>query len=119
MLQLSYMGDGMSKLASIILAIGNAKDGVVLIDEIENGFHHSIMQKVWAAIDRAARHSNTQIFATTHSLECIIAAHKAFIEGEQYDLLVHRLDKIDNMIKDVTFSRCDLDIAFESKMDVR
>ncbi len=119
MLQLSYMGDGMSKLASIILAIGNAKDGVVLIDEIENGFHHSMMQKVWAAIDRAARHSNTQIFATTHSLECIIAAHKAFIEAEHCDLLVHRLDRIDGVVKDIAFSQCDLDIAFESKMDVR
>ncbi|MGC9515337.1 AAA family ATPase [Methanocrinis sp.] len=119
MLRLAYMGDGMSKLASIVLAIGNAKDGVVLVDEIENGFHHSMMQKVWAAIDRAARRSNTQVFATTHSLECIIAAHKAFIEAERYDLLVHRLDRIDDTVKDVTFSKLDLDTAFEFKMDVR
>jgi hypothetical protein len=119
MLQLPYMGDGMSRLASIILAIGNAQDGVVLVDEIENGFHHSMMQKVWAAIDRAARHSNTQVFATTHSLECIIAAHKAFSQAEHYDLLVHRLNRVDETIKDVTFSQCDLDTAFELKMDVR
>ena len=119
MLQLPYMGDGMSKLASIILAIGNANDGVVLVDEIENGFHHSLMQKVWAAIGRAARQSNTQIFATTHSLECIMAAHKAFTKGENYDLLVHRLKRVNDTVEDVTFSQCDLDTAFELKMDVR
>jgi hypothetical protein len=119
MLRLPYMGDGMSRLASIILAIGNAKDGVVLVDEIENGFHHSMMQKVWAAIDRAARHSNTQIFATTHSLECITAAHRAFSQSEHYDLLVHRLNRMDGIIKDVTFSQFDLDTAFKLKMDVR
>ncbi len=119
MLRLPYMGDGMTKLASIILAIGNAKDGVVLVDEIENGFHHSMMQNVWDAIGRAAKHSNTQVFATTHSLECIIAAHNAFSKGEHYDFLVHRLNRIDNEVRDITFDQGDLDIAFKSKMDVR
>lgn len=119
MLPLPYMGDGMSRLASLILAIGYSKGGVVLVDEIENGFHHTMLQKVWAAIGKASRHSNTQVFATTHSLECIIAAHKAFTQAEHYDLLVHRLNRVDDTIKDVTFSQCDLDTAFELKMDVR
>lgn len=119
MLQLPNMGDGMSRLASIILAIGNAPNGVVLIDEVENGFHHTMMPKVWSAIRRAARDSNTQIFATTHSLECITSAHEAFSQGENYDLLVHRLKRVDDTVKDVTFSKSDLDAALELKMDVR
>jgi AAA15 family ATPase/GTPase len=119
MLQLANMGDGMSRLASLILAIGNAQNGVVLVDEIENGFHHTMMQKVWAAIGKAARRSNTQVFATTHSLECIISAHKTFTQEENYDLLVHRLDRVNDTVKDVTFSQSDLDMAFELKMDVR
>ncbi|HIH36994.1 MAG TPA: ATP-binding protein [Methanocellales archaeon] len=119
MLQLPNMGDGMSKLASVILAIGNAPGGVVLVDEIENGFHHTMMQKVWSAIGRAARNFDTQIFATTHSLECITAAHRAFNQEENYDLLVHRLKRVNEAVTDVIFNKSDLDAALELKMDVR
>jgi len=119
MLKLQHMGEGMAKLASLILAISSTRDGVVLIDEIENGFHHTIMPKVWLAIARAARRNNTQVFATTHSLECIIAAHKALLEEEPYDLLVHRLDCENDAVKAVTFGQEDVDIAFKMKMDIR
>jgi len=113
------MGDGMSRLASLILAIGNAKNGVVLVDEIENGFHHRVMAKVWRAIAKAARRFNCQLFATTHSLECIASAHKAFSKEESYDLLVHRLDRTDDKVSATTFGQDELDVAFEMKMDIR
>ncbi len=52
---------------------------VVLIDEIENGIHHTVMRDLWEVIVKHSRESNTQIFATTHSYECIEAAHRAFV----------------------------------------
>jgi hypothetical protein len=121
MLMLTYMGDGMSRLASLILAIGNAKNGVVLIDEIENGFHHTMMPKVWEAIDKASRDFNTQVFATTHSLECVISAHKAFSKEEYSDdLLVHRLERVDNdEVKDIVFSQDDFKTSLRLRMDIR
>src|SRR5256885_1678397 len=48
----AFMGEGMRRLLSILLAISNAS-GPVLIDEIENGFHHSVMTRVWKAIAQA------------------------------------------------------------------
>ncbi|MBN1323516.1 MAG: AAA family ATPase [Methanotrichaceae archaeon] len=119
MLALAHMGDGLTRLSSILLAIGNAKNGVVLIDEIENGFHHSSMEMVWTSIATAARRSNVQIFATTHSLECIFSAHKAFSKGTPYDMRVHRLDREDDLVKAVTFGQDDLDAVLEFRMDVR
>jgi len=121
MLALPYMGDGMSRLASLILAIGNARDGAVLIDEIENGFHHAMMPKVWEAIDRASRDFNTQVFASTHSLECVISAHKAFSKTEYPDnLLIHRLERVDgDVVNDITFGPDDLKTALELKLDIR
>ena len=47
---LFLMGQGMNHLLSILLIISRAKNGIVLIDEFENGFHHSILAKMWAAI---------------------------------------------------------------------
>jgi AAA15 family ATPase/GTPase len=88
-----FMGDGMNRLARLVGAIGYAKGGVVLIDEIENGLHYSVLKDVWKAIGKAAREFNTQIFATTHSWECLVAAHQAFSEGEEYDFRLHRLER--------------------------
>ena len=68
MLDLRIMGDGLVHLTSILLHIASAAGGIVLIDEIENGLHHSIMHKVWRAIAAAARQFNTQVIATTHQL---------------------------------------------------
>ncbi|WP_293155397.1 ATP/GTP-binding protein [Okeania sp. SIO2C9] len=90
LIPVSLMGEGMGRLLSIILSIMNAKEGTVLIDEIENGIHHSVMEKVWQSIAVATRKSNTQLFATTHSYECIRAAHKAFSNSELYDFRYFR-----------------------------
>ncbi|MGQ9778739.1 MAG: AAA family ATPase [Bacillota bacterium] len=65
---LPIMGEGMTRFASLVLAMANAPNGVVLIDEIENGLHHTILPQVWRAIGETARDFNTQVFATTHSL---------------------------------------------------
>ena len=64
------MGEGMVRVARIVLAMSEAPSGVVLVDEIESGIHHSVMADVWKAIACAAEQFDTQIFATTHSYEC-------------------------------------------------
>jgi len=90
-----------------------------LIDEIENGLHHSILPRVWQAIGAAAQEFNTQVFATTHSLECIAAAHKAFMESESYDFRLHRLERKDEKIRAVTYDQEDLNSAIETGFEVR
>ena len=67
---LRVMGEGITRLARIVLCISSAPGGIVLVDEVENGFHHSVMANVWKAISVAAEQFDTQIFATTHSYEC-------------------------------------------------
>jgi predicted ATPase len=116
---LPLMGEGMVRLASLVLHIGSAPEGVVLVDEIENGLHHAILPKVWRAIGEAAREFNTQVFATTHSLECIVAAHKAFVEGEHYDFRLHRLECVRETIRAVTYDREALEAAIETGLEVR
>lgn len=122
MLPIAVMGDGLGGLASILLSISSAPGGVVLIDEIENGLHHSILMKVWQVIAEAARRHNTQIFATTHSWECIEAAHKAFLTNELYDFRFHRLQKIgdtDDTIEAVTLDQDELQTTIEMGWETR
>src|SRR6266550_2941670 len=116
---ISQMGEGMVRLLSLVLEITNASGGVVLVDEIENGLHHSVLTKVWRAVGEAARLSNTQIFATTHSWECIRAAHEAFLHNGTYDFRLHRLERINEKIKAVTYDQKTLETSIEMNLEVR
>ncbi len=116
LIPLAAMGDGMNQIARIILKMVSAQDGVALIDEVENGFHYSIQENVWRAIDETARRSNIQVFAATHSRECVLSAHEA-IKPER--LRYHRLEQIDSEIRCRTYSPDILESAFEFNFEVR
>jgi len=62
----------MRRLLSIVLAIVTAPGGRVLIDEIENGLHHSVLAKVWQVIGDAAERAGAQVFATTHVTSALL-----------------------------------------------
>ena len=70
-LPLALTGEGMKRLLLIILLISDTKNGIVLLDEIENGFHHSVMSDVWQTITAYAQKCQTQIIAVTHSREFV------------------------------------------------
>jgi ABC-type oligopeptide transport system ATPase subunit len=80
-LPLSLFGDAMNRIAEIILKIINNHDSVLLIDEIENGIHHSNQIAFWDFLYRLAEQLNVQIFATTHSLEMTEAFIKAGLDS--------------------------------------
>ena len=113
---LAVMGEGMSRLARLVLGISAAPNGVVLIDEVENGIHHSVLPKVWRVIDTAARQLSTQIFATTHSLECVRAAHESLAED---DFRLHRLEANDEGNRCVTYDPETIAAALEFNLEVR
>jgi AAA15 family ATPase/GTPase len=113
------LGDGTRRLASLILAISAAQGGVVLVDEIENGIHHAIMVDMWAVVAEAATQFNTQVFATTHSQECVAAAHEAFLKREQYRFRLHRLDRLNGEIEAATYDHESLEGALSIPLEVR
>lgn len=89
----AYMGDGMSRLLNMIVYLATTRNGILLVDEIENGIHYSAMLGVWQALAEAAKHFNCQILATTHSRECLEAAREGL--GDEYadDLAYIRLHR--------------------------
>lgn len=91
-LPLPLMGDGINSIASLILAMSYVPDGVLFVDEVENGLHHSLHENIWKAIDIASKTFNVQVFATTHSREMLMAANEAFKEQDDYDFKLYRLD---------------------------
>ena len=65
----NVMGDGVRKLVSVILSIYRCRNGILLVDEIDNGFHYSVMSQMWKAVFMSAAINNTQVFITTHNIE--------------------------------------------------
>ena len=88
---IALMGSGFARLLEITLAFAEIANGSILIDEIENGLHHSVLQEVWQAINGLSQKFNVQVFATTHSYECMEAARDAFKAMEDDNLRIHRI----------------------------
>ncbi|ADG07564.1 AAA family ATPase [Kyrpidia tusciae] len=81
---LRNLGEGMNRLFGIILALVNAKNGVLLVDEIENGVHYTVQPELWRLIIHTAKRLNVQVFATTHSWDCI-EAFQAAVQDSKND----------------------------------
>lgn len=114
---LAMMGEGMTRLARLVLAIAATPGGLVLVDEIETGLHHTVISDVWRAVDEAAKEFGAQIVATTHSYECIRAAHEALGSGDGF--LLHRLEASENTNRCVTYLPDDIESAIRHDLEVR
>ena len=118
-LPLAYTGEGMVRLADILIAVASSKNGVVLIDEFENGVHYSVLGKMWQATAEFADRFNAQVFATTHSMECIRAAHETFAHRE-YAFRLFRLQReADRSISSKVFSKDAIDAALKTDLELR
>jgi len=120
LMPVNLMGGGMIKLLSTALAMLNMQDGFVLIDEIENGLGYSSQQKLWEAIFSWARKLNIQVFATTHSAECI-RAFSDRAEGELFeaDAKLFRIGRIEDKFRAVEYTRELLAESIDSNWEVR
>ncbi len=74
LLPIQFSGDGINKLLYIVLSIMDAKDGILLVDEIDTGFHYSMYRDLWKITADVSRAYNCQVIATTHSYESIMGA---------------------------------------------
>ena len=68
------LSSGVHKLLCILLTIALQPEGVVIIDEIENGFYFDRLPSIWSLLLNFASEYKVQIFASTHSRECLEAA---------------------------------------------
>ena len=84
---LNSMGDGMLRILQLILAVFPAKGGILLIDEFENGLHYSVQEEIWKLIFQLAKELDIQVFATTHSWDCIESFTKVALDSQDNGVL--------------------------------
>lgn len=118
-LSLNSMGDGINRILSIILAAVNAEDGFLLIDEFENGLHHSVQEQLWEIIFELSDKLNFQVFVTTHSNDCIDGFENILNDGQSRSGKLFRLERKEHFIENIEFDRNELKIATEENIEIR
>jgi AAA15 family ATPase/GTPase len=97
LMPLSQLGQGFNRLAYLYAGLLGQNANIALIDEIENGIHYSALPILWQGIANIARELDIQIFATTHSKECIRAASDAFKDSPDDFQVIRLVRKDDNI----------------------
>ena len=88
---ISTYGDGVRRLLGMASAMAFARDGILLLDEIETAIHTELLAPTFAWLREASSRMRVQIFATTHSLEAVDAL---MLAGEtRSGLVTYRLSR--------------------------
>lgn len=114
-----FLGDGVTRFLSILLGMAHARGGVLLLDDIDSGLHHSVLQKVWHALDEASHAFDCQLIATTHSYACLRAAREGLQGLLDPDFAFIRLEPTPSGIKAVNYSFDELGTAIDLDLEVR
>ena len=116
---LKSLGDGAVRLFGVALALANSRGGFLLIDEAENGIHHTVQRDLWTMILRTAHANDIQVLATTHSWDCVRGFAEAAADFERGDGVLVRLDRNDKELRAVVYSKDALETAAEQGIEVR
>lgn len=109
----------MKHLLALVLHLFSARGGFLLIDEIDTGLHYSVMADMWRLVVETAKRLEVQVFATTHSLDCVRALarlRKKYPETAD-EVTLHRVEK--DAPQTVVYDADEIVIATESQLEVR
>ncbi len=121
---LPSLGDGSIKLFRLLMEIILNKNGRLMIDEIDTGIHHKKLLPVWRTILKSASNNNVQLYATTHSAECLKFFRDVFLEEDMQDLQekarVFRLvEHKDKQVSAYCYNFEEFDHAIENENELR
>lgn len=116
---LGSFGDGMKRLLAIVLALTCAKGGALFIDEIDAGFHYSVMKDLWNLVISTAQQNEIQVFVTTHSLDCLRGLSVLKDMHTQRNGLVSMYAIRDDMDSAIFYSADEIERIIEDEIEVR
>ena len=116
---LRTLGDGAIRTYAVALALAKSTGGFLLIDEAENGIHHTIQPKFWKMVLQTAQRNNVQVIATTHSWDCVTGFAQAANELEDVEGLLVRLERVPIGLRVFTYDESRLKNISENGIEVR
>lgn len=122
MLPFTQLGQAFARTLEVYCEIFANHPKILLIDEIENGLYYEGMEDFWKGLMAVLEDQDVQLFATTHSRECMEAAHNAAVAMGGDPLRFLRLDRrVDDSSKIVatTFGKEEMQTAIEFNREMR
>ncbi len=117
---INEFGDGLKHWISIICSLYACKNGYLFIDEIDNGIHYTQLDKLWEIILTISKQQNVQVFATTHSKECIESYAKVAEKLEDEDITMTTIARnLKNELKALVWNRDQFFSEMEQNHEVR
>lgn len=117
-LPLSLMSAGINRFVTLLAAILIRGKGVLLVDEVENGLFYKTLPSLWKYMLKFAVENDTQIFASTHSLECVRALIPA-MKGMEDEFSLLRSERTDGSCTVAQIQGKFLEAAIEQGVEVR
>lgn len=116
---LGSLGDGIGRVLGLVLALVDAKGGILLVDEIDTGLHYTTLETVWDLLFQMAERLEVQIFATTHSDDCWRALARVIANRgiENVSASIQRIEK--DASRAVAFDAEEIVAAAEHHVEVR
>jgi hypothetical protein len=92
---ISSMGEGMWRILGLALGLVTVRDGILLVDVIDGGLHHSVMDDMWRLVTQTAQQLGCQVFATTHSRDCLDSLARILSKKQNgaCSVAVHRIER--------------------------
>ena len=116
---LRSLGDGATRLFGVALSLAGSRNGFLVIDEAENGIHHSVHGDFWRMVLRTAEENDVQVFAATHSFDCVRGFARAAVDSPESEGVLVRLERQDEHTRAVMYSESALETAAEHMIEVR
>ena len=117
---LGSMGEGMRRILNLAIAAVTVENGFLLVDEIETGLYYETQTDMWRFILEVAQQLNIQVFATTHSWDCISAFQEALEQLEDKSVgKLFRLSRKGENIRAVDYPAEKLGVAVRQSIEVR
>lgn len=122
MLPFTQLGQAFGRTLQVYCEIFAKRPDILLVDEIENGLYFEGLEDYWKGLMAILEDQDVQLFATTHSRECMEAAHRAAATLESDPLRYLRLDRrVDDpgRIVATTFGKEEMATAIEFNREMR
>lgn len=113
------MGDGIWRMLAMAIAITQCAGGMLLVDEIDTGLHYTVMSDMWKLIFGAARELDVQVFATSHSFDCIQSLAQVCVSETDADNRVTLQRMEPGRAKAIPYSEPEIVQAAERNIEVR
>ncbi len=117
---LGTMGGGIGQILNLMCAAVTVENGVLLVDEIDTGLHYQVQADMWRLLIKISQKLNLQIFATTHSYDCIAAFSEALHKsGNSSQGKLFRLDWRGEQVRAIEYPAAHLAVAVNQDIEVR